>query len=68
MYWYPQTLFTAEQACRFVFVVTARLLQTRPFLTNKHVCVSILTACTYFRKHQIETERKSIQNGGWNLS
>ena len=52
MYWYPQALFAAEQACRrriFCFWKTTRLfLNMSVFEKNKHVWLMIFRVFTYF--------------------
>ena len=64
IYWYPQALFTTEQACRscFSFQQHAFCFQKVNLRRNKHVCWYLLFVFVW--KHQIVATRKDIGNGG----
>ena len=63
MIWYPQALFTAEQACPRFFCFEKQ----HALLRKVRVCEYLwqLRVSTYFRKHQIDAECNAIPC--WNI-
>ena len=60
MYWYPQALFTAEEACRKSFVFETRhCLFVKRAVLVKHMYFRLYVMIC-FRKHKIEAERKTV--------
>ena len=69
MCWYAQALLTAEQACRRRFFFE-KLKSDTPLLEMSVLLYFYVFLCdfTYFWKHQIDAERKTILENGRFLS
>ena len=66
MYWYPQGLFTAEQACRRRFCYWKRraFFQTCPFLTKRCVCTDVCCLCICLKT---QNRRGTNRQSKWRL-